>query len=783
MDRMTGQLPSVLFDYAMTVLEDLRLAKSVAEAFDVACAAVRKFAPSSCLNLWMHDEKRERLCLAHATIPDGSLGEHVRHSGYVCSSHELNLLLDPDRADCAWLPSDVMVREKPLVCKRAAGIAYLRLATSDGLPLLFTACVPQGMEGDYSSLPPYFRLLGQGLLHAIERIRARNELRLLSEISGLAVGEKTPAEFFEEVAHRVAAAFGALGCSIFVYNEFRDVLTLGGTTGLYKISADDSQAASTLKFSAAQLADLQYARREGLTGWIFEHRRVVRLYDAFDANEWSDIDSISPVQPLFKSAESPPRLSPRTFLGAPIIDKGRLLGVVRLHGKPAGSCSEGGGKVEEAGEGRYFLPSDERRLSAVCAALGRAMAQWTEHFEVRESLHQRDLLSQVQKLLDNSQDLRSSLTTIAEQAKQLLKGCAASVLLLSDEQDGVLSVEAEACDRPTVAGKVHVPLHRGLCGTCATSLKTVVESDTKRPESLFYGLDDVHPGALKDVRSEACAPIRVGQRLLGVLNVDSDRATWFTENDPKLLILERLASYAALVICRERDTAAATGSWSAKAMAHQFKDEFEAFLWKLDDCAASPTLSGSDRRAIDDVKKFSKERAKYWDTMSADNAFDKTKPEPHYVNDLIANAGYLFEGLRTGNAVDFDFDLCCGLGESDATSHRVLLDLLQFHLIVSNLIENAIESMNGRGCIAVKTQLAGNEAKLVIVDRGKGVPSVLKEQLFKAHVSTKGRRGKGCLLVGRMVRSHGGTIEISDTAGGGTTITVSFPLMENGVAQ
>ncbi|MEM3731709.1 MAG: PAS domain S-box protein [Candidatus Bathyarchaeia archaeon] len=48
------------------------------------------------------------------------------------------------------------------------------------------------------------------------------------------------------------------------------------------------------------------------------------------------------------------------------------------------------------------------------------------------------------------------------------------------------------------------------------------------------------------IRSELAVPIKVGKRVLGVLNVESQRPAAFTENDKKLL--EILASYAAIAI-------------------------------------------------------------------------------------------------------------------------------------------------------------------------------------------------------------------------------------------
>lgn len=774
MDQPTISLPAKFLENGIWFLQELRGASTVRQAFDIACHAVRQFAPNTCLNLWMSDESRECICRAHASLPQAHQTAHHSFDSHVPFSHPLKLLFEKER-DCDWIPVDQLEDRRALACAGTAGIAYLRLNTVDGLSVLLTACVPRQMTGDYSHLPTYFRLLGQGLLHSIERIRKENQLSLLTEIASLAVDEETPDRFFKDVASRVAEAFGTMGCSIFTYDEFRDTLVLGGTTGLYRIDTNPSDAVprQSQKLSQTQLADLNYQRGEGLTGWIFKHERVVRLYDAFSPQEVHNFDENSPIEPKFKSAEQP-NVKPRTFLGAPIFDSGRLVGVIRLHGKPSAHAPE-----EQSG---IFLPSDELRLKAVSDVLGKSMSRWVDVINVRESLGNSDaLLSNLQKLIDDNHSLRPSLRTIAEQAKKLFRGCSAYILLkVAGDKEDALSVEAEACDKPHFEGKLRFPARLGNSGMSLQTRRLVVDENVDAPTSSFYGRHTAVGHLLRDVHSEVSAPILLGNQAIGVLCVDSERKGWFKPGDRKLPFLERLASQAALVIRREQDFAAATSQFSARALAHHAKDDFGAFLLRLSSITKRQLcqLDPITRKTLEDLRGMSQRRVGFWDALSDIPAFDKPRLQPMYLSDLVESIRHFFDIITESESIGLEMRLSPELSENEENASSVSVDVLQFLLVVSNLLNNAVNAMKEGGMIQVITELHGDSAHLLVIDTGVGVEDDLKAVLFEENPTSFGRKGKGCMVVKRIVESHGGDVWISDTPGGGATVTVSLPVIE-----
>jgi signal transduction histidine kinase len=70
----------------------------------------------------------------------------------------------------------------------------------------------------------------------------------------------------------------------------------------------------------------------------------------------------------------------------------------------------------------------------------------------------------------------------------------------------------------------------------------------------------------------------------------------------------------------------------------------------------------------------------------------------------------------------------------------------------------------------------------VISDRGPGVPDELREQIFEAFTQTDASTtrsheglGIGLYLARRIMRAHGGRIEIAPRSGGGSTLVLAFP--------
>lgn len=108
----------------------------------------------------------------------------------------------------------------------------------------------------------------------------------------------------------------------------------------------------------------------------------------------------------------------------------------------------------------------------------------------------------------------------------------------------------------------------------------------------------------------------------------------------------------------------------------------------------------------------------------------------------------------------------------------VEVDASQLVRALSNLLDNAIESLSEKGEVQVKLQLSGeNQVKLQILDTGKGIPSeILKNIGTRGFTYMKpGGSGLGYYQAKEFVSSNGGTLKISSEVAQGTQVEVQLP--------
>ncbi len=104
----------------------------------------------------------------------------------------------------------------------------------------------------------------------------------------------------------------------------------------------------------------------------------------------------------------------------------------------------------------------------------------------------------------------------------------------------------------------------------------------------------------------------------------------------------------------------------------------------------------------------------------------------------------------------------------------------ELNQVWTNLIDNAIDAMDGKGELRVRIYREDDCVVIEIADNGKGIPDDVKPHIFEPFFTTKGvgeGTGLGLDTVQRIVKKHRGNVEVTSKPGD-TRFQVWLPLAD-----
>jgi len=119
----------------------------------------------------------------------------------------------------------------------------------------------------------------------------------------------------------------------------------------------------------------------------------------------------------------------------------------------------------------------------------------------------------------------------------------------------------------------------------------------------------------------------------------------------------------------------------------------------------------------------------------------------------------------------------------DGSSAVAFVDRTLFSRALTNVIENALHAMPGRGRITITMKASDQPGQLIveIADTGIGMDPEALGRIFEPYFSTKATgTGLGLTIAKRNVELNGGTIDVQSQRGVGTTVRLTIPLLPRG---
>ena len=114
----------------------------------------------------------------------------------------------------------------------------------------------------------------------------------------------------------------------------------------------------------------------------------------------------------------------------------------------------------------------------------------------------------------------------------------------------------------------------------------------------------------------------------------------------------------------------------------------------------------------------------------------------------------------------------------------VVADRSQLQQVFINIILNAVDAMDGKGTLTLKTFLGKEEPfiHISISDTGHGIEKADRSRLFEPFFTTKevgAGTGLGLAICYSIIQKHEGTIEVESEVDKGSTFTVKLPLQRD----
>lgn len=337
--------------------------------------------------------------------------------------------------------------------------------------------------------------------------------------------------------------------------------------------------------------------------------------------------------------------------------------------------------------------------------------------------------------------------------------------------------------------------------------------------------------ALGTLKSSVVLAVRGdSEELVGLLCVADERVKdAFTPEE--IALLETIAAQMGVAIAnsriydrmKERDRLAALGSMAA-GLAHEVKNPLGAIkgaaqlLEELTEGSPTPDattkeflgiiLEETDRlnRVVGSFLDYARPHAGNPVPLDINGAVRRTvqilsSQTTDDVRLLVnetspgADAAKLPRGAG-GASAERDVDIRLELAER---LPRASIDPEKLRQVLMNLVQNAIQAMNGRGCVTITTNTrraprtawvtsppSGNSGRLPpddadvvdisVADTGPGISQKMLKNLFVPFFTTKEQgTGLGLAISQSIIQNAGGSIQVQSQQGSGTKFTITLP--------
>ncbi|MCX5800378.1 MAG: GAF domain-containing protein [Candidatus Eisenbacteria bacterium] len=585
---------------------------------------------------------------------------------------------------------------------------------------------------------------------------AYDELHATYEVS-VAISQSIDLErTLKHIVKSAQKALNASNCFLFLLEEKRNELV---------------GAASTTQDE--DFKDLRIGMRETVAGvWVVKEKLPLSI---------RDLSSDPRACPALRD-----RYHQKSALFAPLIVNDAAIGTLVL---------------DDTERERVFSEGDIRRAQAIANQAGLAIQRARLYQAVKEKVQEVTVLYEVGRALTSTLRPESVLDQMMHILRESFGYVHCAILLVGGEKE--LYVKAASGYAGEGVNNLRLKVgNEGITGWVAATGQPLYVPDVQKDPRYVPGM--------KGVRSEIALPLKIGQNVLGVLNVESTELGAFHERDVR--ILSSLAAQAAVAIenarlyaeiekkAEELDVACRDLEISRQSIlkanerlqeVDRLKSEFLATMshelrTPLTSIIAYSELLGDER--VDEAR-----RSEFLEIITEQgnrllqlitDLLDLSKLEcgkmqlilePANLNEIILSAVETTRPTADKKGLEVFTDLAPALP-------LVSMDTKRIRQVCWNLLCNAVKFTDFGGKITVRSEESGAELVVRISDTGVGIRPEDIERIFDrfAQVDSSATRehggvGLGLDLVRRFVTLHSGRVWVESEYGRGSSFFFTLP--------
>jgi signal transduction histidine kinase len=405
-----------------------------------------------------------------------------------------------------------------------------------------------------------------------------------------------------------------------------------------------------------------------------------------------------------------------------------------------------------------------------------------------DQLDQLRFLHQVARLATTARTWDELLEIVVDGTRDALHADVSSLYLLDRDGAYLTLAATNGLDRYQI-GRARVPFGEGVTGHVAADREPLVIPDVRSDRRFLWvrGIDQ-----RRFIASMLSVPLRWNDQVVGVLNVQTERARTFSPADVDQL--QAIADLLAGIVEKGRQQTEAEERLEQLRQIDQARSELIALVTHelrtplaivrayTELLADDPPLEGrpsrdparrTQRRAWHDAAMTQVERLdRLVDSILASVRVVPAEAAEVVPTDVEATIAEVVESVRPLARLH-------RLEVRENLGHHVLADPPRLRQILEHLIENAVKYAPPETAITIDHALVEGVVRIGVSDEGPGVPEEWRERIFEPYArrETHTARGSGIGLYAakRLAESMGARLWVEPAQPTGARFVLALP--------